>query len=518
MLGVSRAAVNGFSAVFGRAGPAGPLHGPPFAATSHGAMAYRFDILTLFPALIEAARGEGLLGKAVDDDRVAVRAHNFRDWTRDRHRTVDDVPYGGGAGMVLKPDPVLACLRQVRQAAPGARVVLLSPAGRVLRQADAQRWAALPGLVLLCGRYEGFDARVEAYVDEVVSIGDYVLNGGEVAALVVVEAVARLLPGVLGNAASLHEESHTGGILEGPQYTRPRVFEGQTVPDVLLGGNHAEIARWRRRQALLRTRLRRPELLQDVRIDPKDRAWLADQLPDQAPAEPETPADSAATPASVPEKDVDISAKIPIFAALVHHPVRDRTGQVVTTALTNVDVHDLARSARTYGLQGLFVVTPVLLQQRLAAEIAQHWTQGDGSTHLRRADAMRLVQVAASLAQAKQIIAQTTGRAPVVAVTAARVAGDQTTALWSFAAYRREIARQAQSEAPAPPLLVVFGTGWGLDQSIIDAADLRLEPIVADPDLWHATGPDDRAPYNHLSVRAAAAIVLDRLLGDRTGH
>ncbi len=483
-------------------------------------MGYRFDILTLFPALFDAVRGEGLLGKAVETGMVGLHTHNFRDWTHDRHRTVDDVPYGGGAGMVLKPDPVVACLRDIRKTASDSRVVLLSPAGRVFRQSDAVQWAALPGLVLLCGRYEGFDARVEDHVDEVVSIGDYVLNGGEAAAVVIVEAVARLLPGVLGNAASLHQESHTAALLECPQYTRPRVFEGQAVPDVLFGGNHAEIARWQRRQSLLRTRLRRPELLQGVRVDAKDRAWLAEQLASEPATTPEVdppPAPAAtSTQPPAPHNGVDFFAKIPIFAALVHHPVRDRTGQVVTTALTNVDVHDLARSARTYGLQGVFIVTPVLLQQRMAAEIAAHWTQGDGSAHLRRADAMGLVRVAANLAEAKETIARTTGRAPVVAVTAASVRGDQSTPVWSFAAYRSELTRLAGSDAPAAPLLLVFGTGWGLDQSVLDGADLRLEPIAADAELLRATGPDKRTAYNHLSVRAAAAIVFDRLFGDRS--
>ncbi|MBM4341914.1 MAG: tRNA (guanosine(37)-N1)-methyltransferase TrmD [Deltaproteobacteria bacterium] len=480
-------------------------------------MAYRFDILTLFPGLFDAARGEGLLGKAIETGLVDVHTHNFRDWTHDRHRTVDDVPYGGGAGMVLKPDPVVACLREVRAQAPGSRVVLLSPAGRVFRQADAARWRALPGLVLLCGRYEGFDARVERHVDEVVSIGDYVLNGGEVAALAIVEAVARLLPGVLGNAASLQEESHTAGLLEGPQYTRPRVFEGEVVPQVLLGGHHVEIARWRRRQALLRTQLRRPELLLDAHIDPSDRAWLADQLAAEPRSEPVYRAPEGGAEVGLPEKGVDISAKLPIFAALVHHPVRDRTGQVVTTALTNVDVHDLARSARTFGLRGVFIVTPVLLQQRMVAEIVGHWTQGDGSTHLRRAEAMRLVRVAADLAEVKETIARTTGRAPVVAVTAAQAAGDRPTPVSTFAAFRRALECGAKAQAPAAPVLMVFGTGWGLAPSVLDAADLRLEPIAADGGLFEATGPEDRAAYNHLSVRAAAAIAFDRLFGAHDG-
>ncbi|MBI5607963.1 MAG: tRNA (guanosine(37)-N1)-methyltransferase TrmD [Deltaproteobacteria bacterium] len=236
---------------------------------------YTFDLLTLFPALFDGLRSESLLGKALQSGALDLQTHNWRQWTTDRHNTVDDLPFGGGPGMVLKPDPIVACLRELRpQRDPRTPVVLLSPAGRLFRQDLAEQWAQGPGLILLCGRYEGFDARVEQHVDQVVSIGDYVLNGGEVAAMAIIEAVARLLPGVIGNSASLTEESHSSGLLEHPHYTRPREFEGAAVPEVLLSGNHAEIDRWRRRQSLLRTKLRRPELLQGLTIDKKDRAWL----------------------------------------------------------------------------------------------------------------------------------------------------------------------------------------------------------------------------------------------------
>jgi tRNA (guanine37-N1)-methyltransferase len=242
--------------------------------------AFHFDILTLFPGLFDGLRQESLIGKALQSGALTLQTHNWRQWAADRHNTVDDVPFGGGPGMVLKPDVVLRCLREVRVQNPGAKVVLLSPAGQLFKQETALEWANLPGLIFLCGRYEGFDARVEREVDAVVSIGDYVLNGGEVAAMVIVEAVARLLPGIIGNAASLQEESHSTALLEAPHYTRPREFEGEVVPEVLLGGNHAEIARWRLRQSLLRTRERRPELLAGLDTSgwsKKDRLWWAEQ-------------------------------------------------------------------------------------------------------------------------------------------------------------------------------------------------------------------------------------------------
>lgn len=202
--------------------------------------------------------------------------------------------------------------------------------------------------------------------------------------------------------------------------------------------------------------------------------------------------------------------KTAIFLALVHHPVLDRTGREVTTALTNVDVHDLARSARTFGLSGVYIVTPVALQQRMVHEVVEHWTQGDGSSHLRRAEAIARVKPAASVDQVRADIAQRTGRAPVVVVTAARYAPEGGAEPQSYAHWR-EALRQAEQAGDHPPLLLVFGTGWGLAPSVLAAADVRLAPVYRDPLLM---APDE-APYNHLSVRAAVAIILDRLLGDR---
>jgi hypothetical protein len=202
--------------------------------------------------------------------------------------------------------------------------------------------------------------------------------------------------------------------------------------------------------------------------------------------------------------------KTAIFLALVHHPVLDRTGREVTTALTNVDVHDLARSARTFGLSGMYIVTPVALQQRMVHEVVEHWTQGDGSSHLRRAEAIARVKPAASVDQVRADIAQRTGRAPVVVVTAARYAPEGGAEPQSYAHWR-EVLRQAEQAGDHPPLLLVFGTGWGLAPSVLAAADVRLAPVYRDPLLM---APDE-APYNHLSVRAAVAIILDRLLGDR---
>ncbi len=227
---------------------------------------FRFEVLTLFADYFESPLRSSILGRAVQRGLIDVHFHDIRLWTADRHRSVDDEPYGGGAGMVVRVEPVVRCIEAVRSGCGPCHVVWLTPAAPRLSQADVRRWAALPerSLALLCGHYEGIDERVEHFVDERASIGDFVLSGGEPAAAAIIDAVARLLPGVVGNAASIGEESFgAGGLLEYPQYTRPRVYRGHAVPDVLLGGHHARIAAWRKQQALERTRRWRPDLLRD---------------------------------------------------------------------------------------------------------------------------------------------------------------------------------------------------------------------------------------------------------------
>jgi tRNA (guanine37-N1)-methyltransferase len=237
--------------------------------------ALTFEIVTLFPELFDSVLAASLLGKAIERGTLAVHFTNPRDFTEDKHRSVDDQPYGGGAGMVMRPGPLVKAMAHVAVVRGPAHRVLLCPTGRPIDQAVVNRLAGLPRVLLLCGRYEGFDERVRAFVDEELSLGDFVLSGGEIAALALVDAVARRLPGVLGNAASVAEESHAAGLLEYPQYTRPPVFEGRAVPPVLLGGNHERIRRWRRRQALLRTRDRRPDLFARLALDEEDRALIA---------------------------------------------------------------------------------------------------------------------------------------------------------------------------------------------------------------------------------------------------
>ena len=234
-----------------------------------------FDIVTIFPAMIEQPLAAGVLGRAIANGLLDVRVRDLRDFTTDRHRVVDDVPYGGGPGMVLKPDPIFRALDAIesdRGAAP--HVVLTSPQGRRFTQSEAQRLSGLPHLVLLCGRYEGFDDRVRERVTDELSIGDYVLTGGELPALVILDAVARFVPGVVGDEQSVAEDSFSRGLLDFPQFTRPAEIAALRVPEVLLSGNHAEIRRWRKREALARTLERRPDLLADASLDEEEQEIL----------------------------------------------------------------------------------------------------------------------------------------------------------------------------------------------------------------------------------------------------
>ncbi len=236
----------------------------------------RFELVTIFPEVVDTLR-IGLLGKAMDSGAVEVVARTPRDFATDKHRSVDDAPYGGGSGMVLMPGPVAETLDALDAERGGpSHKVLLTPQGDRFDQRMAERFAAMPALTLVCGRYEGFDERIRGMVDQEVSLGDFVLLGGEIAAATIVEAVARLGPGVLGNEESAREESHSTGLLEYPQYTRPAVFRGQEVPAILKSGDHGKVARWRRKEALRRTRDRRPDLLESAPLTDEDRALLAE--------------------------------------------------------------------------------------------------------------------------------------------------------------------------------------------------------------------------------------------------
>jgi tRNA (guanine37-N1)-methyltransferase len=230
-----------------------------------------FDVLTLFPAMFASPMEESILGRAIRQQLLDLRVHNLRDWAEGKHLQADDSPYGGGDGMVMKPEPVGRALDALKEKAPGSRVLLMTPQGQPFNQGDAQRLAQEEGLIFLCGRYAGFDERIrQSMVDEEFSLGDFVLTGGELPAMVMIDAISRHLTGVLGNTSSAGTDSFADGLLEFPQYTRPLDYQGMKVPDVLLSGDHGKIASWRREQQLQRTLQRRPDLLDTAELSKQD--------------------------------------------------------------------------------------------------------------------------------------------------------------------------------------------------------------------------------------------------------
>ena len=420
-----------------------------------------FTIVTLFPAMFESPLNHSILKKAQEKGLVSVRLVDPRSYTMDRHRMTDDYPYGGAQGMVMKPEPLVAAIEDIKAKLSRSKVILLSPQGRVFNQALAVELANEEELVLVCGRYEGVDERVKAFIDDEISIGDYTISGGEPAATVIIDAVARLIPGVLGNAKSAGEESFSDGLLEYPQYTRPEEFRGAKVPEVLLSGDHETIRQWRRRMSVQVTGKRRPDLIGKVNL-------------------------------SREEKELICNQRAPVYVALLHHPVYDKNRQIVTTAITNMDIHDITRSGRTYGIKRFYVVTPVKALQKLALKIIDHWERGYGSQYnTTRKEALALARVKDTLDDVLVDLEQECGKKPRIVVTSARPGGQRT----SFTQLKDMLINTTH------PFLILLGTGWGLTETIISQSDYVLEAIEGCTD------------YNHLSVRSAAAIILDRLLG-----
>ena len=234
----------------------------------------QFDIITLFPSMFESPLSEGIISKAQKKGLIDIRVHDLREYTEDRHRTADDTPYGGGAGMVMKAEPIVRAIEAIRLPAGNTRTVFLTPQGVLLKQERAKKLGAYSQLIILCGRYEGIDERVLSFVDEEISIGDFVLTGGEIAAMAVLDVVARLVPGVVGDAASVSEDTFSNFLLKYPQYTRPDNFRGLSVPEILLSGDHKKIAEWRSAESLKRTLKRRPDLIEKADLTYKEKKQL----------------------------------------------------------------------------------------------------------------------------------------------------------------------------------------------------------------------------------------------------
>ncbi len=429
--------------------------------------AQHWQIITLFPEFFASPLDCGLLGKALKNDIFRVSFINPRDFSDNIHRHVDDRPYGGGAGMVMQIDPMAKAIRSLDN--PG-RLILLSPRGRPFDEKYARDLSNEKTISLVCGRYEGIDERLgQIFPIEHICTGPYILNGGETAAMAVLEASVRLLPGFMGKIESASEESFSDGLLEYPHYTRPEVYEGRQVPPILLGGNHKLINAWRREKSLESTLQYRPEMLDSATMDSADVEYLK----------------------NIPRR----RAAANFSFCLIHHPVYLENGKTGTSSLTNLDIHDIARISCSYGMGSFYVVSPLHDQLNLLRDITRHWTVGPGSqANPDRKKALELVRPAESLAEAQAAVRERTGRLPYTLASSAA---------WPHKkdAGKLITAADARGIAAGHPVLLCLGTARGLARELIAECDGILRPVRF-------------ISENHLSVRAAAAIMADRIFGD----
>ena len=410
-----------------------------------------FHVITLFPEMFESPFRGGMIGRAIEQGLIAIHPHALRPYGLGNYKQVDDAPYGGGSGMVMRPEPIAAAIDAVAAEHPQLWKVLMTPQGEVFDQALAREFSAKPGgLLLIAGRYEGIDERVRSMVNQEISIGDYVLSGGELAAMVVIEATGRLL------ARRARESRVTYRRIV--RRTHARISAIHPARGVSRDARAGDSALGRSRQDSRMARSR------------------------SAPAHRAAPAR--------PARAAQVLNVADLFLALIHHPVVNRNGQVVTSAITSLDIHDLARSSRTYGVRAFFVVHPIPEQREFAKSVIDHWRFDFGRAFdARRREALELVRIVATLDDACAEAEKLAGTRAIIIHTSARTHGGET-----FSATRMRL------EAPdAPPAIIMLGTGFGMTPEMAERADILLEAIHGATD------------YNHLSVRAAGAIILDRL-------
>ncbi|MDR3332564.1 MAG: tRNA (guanosine(37)-N1)-methyltransferase TrmD [Synergistaceae bacterium] len=422
-------------------------------------MSAGISIVTALPDLVRSCLSASVLGRGIEAGKLDVSVVDLRDFAPGDYRQIDDYSFGGG-GMVLMAGPLKSAIDFIADK-DSRFVVYPSPQGVRLYQElveDLRRICGRKRLVLVCGHYEGVDERfVENCVDLEVSLGDFVLTGGELPALAITDAIARLVDGVVGRREAVEEDSFFSGMLDHPHYTRPAEFEGTSVPAELISGDHGRIESYRRAESSRRTISRRPDVIARAGIMPYLRRG--------------------------------------VYVLQIHCPVLDRNGNSVTTAITGMDLHDIARVCRTYGIKKYIIVTPLAPQREMVKKIAAHWTEGYGASfNPDRADAMKRIKTFGVLEKAFDWIGKRERAMPFVIATTARVREDATH-------WMRLKGMMLQMECP---VALLFGTGHGLHDDVIGAADAVMTPISG-----------GRGAYNHLSVRSAASIVLDRFFGFR---
>jgi len=430
----------------------------------------RIDILSLFPEAF-APMKESIIKRATAKGIVELNITDIRSYTTDKHHTTDDTLYGGGAGMVMKPEPIYAAVKDAGAAAK-PRVIFTCAWGKPYNQAMAEELSKEEQLIIVCGHYEGIDERaIELLADDVICVGDFVLTGGELPAMIIADSVIRLLPDAVGDHASVEDESFNNSLLEYPQYTRPSEFMGLSVPAVLTSGDHKRIAEWRREKSIERTYFNRPDLLEGAALTVRDKKQLA-------------------------EYEAARQKPFHIYVALVHFPVYDKKKRIINTSVTNLDVHDIARAAHCYGLDGYYIVQPLEGQQNLFNELLDYWREGKGAVYnADRKEALEIVSIKDTIEQAIKDIEAQTGEKPRLIATSARAEAED--ALIGY----REMRQVMENEGGS--YLILLGTGYGLCNEVMERCDFTLRPLYG------------RGEYNHLSVRSAASIIFDRLLGEK---
>lgn len=416
----------------------------------------KISIITAFPELMRSYLTASVLGRGIAAGKLDVEVIDIRDFAEGDYRQIDDYCYGSG-GMMLMAEPLAKALASV-SAETKPYVVYPSPQGTHLYQELVEDLSRKENLVIICGHYEGVDERfTQKYVDAEISLGDFVLTGGEMPAMAIVDAVSRLIPGVVGKNSSVTEDSFYSGMLDTPHYTRPAEWRGERVPEVLTNGDAKAIDRWRRRRSVERTLDRRPDVAARAGIMP----WLSGGA----------------------------------YVMEVHYPVLDKHGEKSSTAITGMDLHDIARACRTYGIKKYLLVTPLAQQREMAKRIAGHWTSGWGAEYNPdRKEAFSTLKIFASVQKALGWLSEREKKEPFkIATTAKRHAGAQ-----HWLTLKREILRRDHSP------VFLFGTGWGLHDEVMEMADAVMTPITGGSDGW-----------NHLSVRSAVSITLDRFFGWR---
>ncbi len=423
---------------------------------------FHFNVLTIFPEIIDNFLKFSILKRGIESNLISCNILNIRDFAENKHKVVDDTPYGGGLGMVLKPEPIINAISSLTNEKKG-KLIILSAKGKLFNSRKALEYSKCDAITLICGRYEGIDQRIIDIADEEISIGDFILMGGEIAASVIIESVSRFIPGVLGKEDSAINESFSGNFLEYPQYTKPKEHNNLSVPEILTSGHHKEIEKWRKTQQLKITLQNRPDLI-------REREY----------------------PLSI-EEIKEIKANLPpkeIYVSLIHYPVYNKNGDEVATATTNMDIHDIARASRTYCISKYFIVTPIIDQINYIKRITKHWIEGYGYQYNKnRSEALNTIEIMTTFEECIQNIKDFTTKKLLIVGTSASHSDNN---LISF----RKLRELAEEYA----ILLVFGTGWGLSKKLFDRFDYILEPIYG------------LGEFNHLSVRSAVSIVLDRIL------